>query len=94
MLGVIPGQTALHSAVKNHVTNVKVLDTTKMLLENGVDLRVKDKNGDTALHLAVAKHCDPELTKVIHLAMKGGIFIYTCVNNLFAKLLAQAITLF
>lgn len=64
-----PGRTALHIAVESHDPTgrgVKSLATTRLLLENGADLKVKEsKCGDTALHMAASLNCDPALVKVI-----------------------------
>jgi len=63
------GRTALHIAVESHDPTgrgIKSLATTRLLLENGADLKVKEsKCGDTALHMAASLNCDPTLVKVI-----------------------------
>nr|XP_012229755.1 PREDICTED: uncharacterized protein LOC105676443 [Linepithema humile] len=63
------GRTALHIAVESHDPigrGVKSLATTRLLLENGADLKVKEsKCGDTALHMAASLNCDPALVKVL-----------------------------
>jgi len=47
---------------------IKSLATTRLLLENGADLKAKEsKCGDTALHMAATLSCDPTLLKVIYL---------------------------
>lgn len=65
------GRTALHVAVESHDPTgrgVKSLSTTRLLLENGASIKVKEsKCGDTALHMAASLSCDPALVKVIHL---------------------------
>lgn len=64
------GRTALHIAVESHDPagrNVKSLATTRLLLNNGANLKVKEnKCGDTALHIAITLSCDPALVKVIY----------------------------
>lgn len=67
---IVPGKTALHVAVESHDPTgrgIKSLVTTRLLLENGADLNIKEhKRGDTALHMAASLSCDPTLVKVIH----------------------------
>lgn len=63
------GKTALHVAVESHDPTgrgIKSLVTTRLLLENGADLNIKEhKRGDTALHMAASLSCDPTLVKVL-----------------------------
>ncbi|XP_012532836.1 uncharacterized protein LOC105834709 [Monomorium pharaonis] len=63
------GRTALHIAVESHDPigrGVKSLATTRLLLENGASMKVKEsKCGDTALHMAASSSCDPALMKVL-----------------------------
>ncbi|XP_011700625.1 PREDICTED: uncharacterized protein LOC105457580 [Wasmannia auropunctata] len=63
------GKTALHIAVESHDPTgqgVKSLATTRLLLENGASIKVKEnKCGDTALHMAASLSCDPALVKVL-----------------------------
>lgn len=67
----VSGKTALHVAVESHnptERGIKSLATTRFLLENGANIKVKEsKCGDTALHMAASLSCDPALVKVIHL---------------------------
>ncbi|XP_077262945.1 uncharacterized protein LOC143897867 [Temnothorax americanus] len=63
------GRTALHVAVESHDPTgrgVKSLATTRLLLQNGANILVKEnKCGDTALHMAASLSCDPALVKVL-----------------------------
>ncbi|XP_011635082.1 uncharacterized protein LOC105425832 isoform X1 [Pogonomyrmex barbatus] len=61
------GKTALHIAVESHARRgVRSLATTRLLLENGADIKVhENKCGDTALHMAASLSCDPALVKVL-----------------------------
>lgn len=81
----VSGRTALHTAVASHDPvgrGVKSLATTRLLLENGADPKVKEKKcGDTALHIAASLNCDPVLLKVRNPAylgfdcfVRGGIY--------------------
>ncbi|XP_015586717.1 uncharacterized protein LOC107263727 [Cephus cinctus] len=63
------GKTALHVAVEAHKTSkerVSSIGTVLLLLERGVDPKIKEAiHGNTALHLAVYLHCDPNLIKAL-----------------------------
>ncbi|XP_029038076.2 SRP-independent targeting protein 1-like isoform X2 [Osmia bicornis bicornis] len=53
------GKTALHVAIGN-----SSLAIVKMLLKHGADPRTKEtERGDTALHIAASRACDPALVK-------------------------------
>jgi len=53
-------ETAIHRAVKYFHPN----PTTRLLVEAGVPLNVKDKDGHTALYYATRRH-DPESAQVL-----------------------------
>nr|XP_034173012.1 uncharacterized protein LOC117600976 isoform X1 [Osmia lignaria] len=63
------GKTALHVAIESHQPlfgGNSSLASVKMLLKYGADPRTKEtERGDTALHLAASRACDPALVKVL-----------------------------
>ncbi|KAG7201516.1 hypothetical protein KM043_004268 [Ampulex compressa] len=69
------GKTALHLAVESHDSRAsKSLATVKLLLDNGVDPRIKEtRHGNTALHIAVSRSSDPSLIKVLLNKSNGDI---------------------
>nr|XP_012151538.1 PREDICTED: uncharacterized protein LOC105663929 [Megachile rotundata]XP_012151539.1 PREDICTED: uncharacterized protein LOC105663929 [Megachile rotundata] len=63
------GKTALHVAVESHnpvYGGTWSLASVKLLLKYGADPRTKEtRSGDTSLHVAVSRTCDPALVKVL-----------------------------
>lgn len=63
------GKTALHVAVESHnpvYGGTWSVASVKLLLKYGADPKSKEtRNGDTSLHVAVSRTCDPALVKVL-----------------------------
>ena len=55
------GMTPLHYAIKREQT-----EAVKCLVEYGVNMKIKDQDGDTPLHLACQRsHADPDVVKIL-----------------------------